>query len=106
MYKYRKKNIKSKTRDMLQSSMLKFSPFDYTDTGYLKHLAEQLNLRKAREASVALRKDMMESNNRSNYQNELDRLQSELHRPNLPYHTKEHLEKRVEQLRKLVFSWS
>ena len=59
MYKYRKKNIKSKTRDMLQSSMLKFSPFDYTDTGYLKHLAGQLNLRKGErgERSITQRYD-------------------------------------------------
>ena len=46
--------FKSTTRDMFQSSMLKFSPFDCTDTNYLSHLAEQLNLRKAREASIVL----------------------------------------------------
>ena len=104
MLKYKKMNTKSKTRDMLQSSMLKFSPFDYTDTGYLKHLAEQLNLRQARQASIALRKDMKDSNARSNYQNELDRLQMELHRPNLPVPTREHLEKRVSNLKKLIFA--
>ena len=52
MYKYRKKNIKSKTRDMLQSSMLKFSPFDYTDTNYLSHLAEQLNPERTGQTTV------------------------------------------------------
>lgn len=104
MLKYKKTNIKSKTRDMLQSSMLKFSPFDYTDTAYLKHLAEQLNLRQARQPSIALRKDMKDSNARSNYQNELDRLQMELHRPNLPVPTREHLEKRVSNLKQSIFA--
>ena len=74
------------------------------DNSYLEHLSKELKLRKAREASLLLRKDMIESNKRSNYQNELDRLNGEISRPNLPHNTIEHLNDRIKQLKNLVFA--
>ena len=77
----------------LQSSQIKYSPFDLKDNEYLKHLHEQMKLRISQEASVAFRKHIQEGHARANYQNELDRLTMELHRPNLSHSTLEHLHK-------------
>ena len=45
---------------------------------------------------------MIEGNKRANYQNEMDRLQGEIHRPRMAYSTREHLEERYKQLKKLM----
>ena len=44
---------------------------------------------------------MIESNNRANFQGEVDKIKRELERPNLPYRTKEELEKRLQGYRDL-----
>ena len=105
MYRHHKKNAKkNKGKIFLQSSQIKYSPFDVKDNEYLKHLHEQMKLRDSQEASVAFRKPIQEGHARANYQNELDRLTMELHRPNLPHSTLEHLQKRIEELNKLTFT--
>ena len=105
MYKFHKRNNKkNKGKIFLQSSQIKYSPFDLKDTEYLKHLHEQMKLRNSQEASVALRKKIDEGNKRANYVNELDRMMGELYRPNLPHTTKEHLNKWYEDTKKLIFT--
>ena len=104
MFKYQKRNAKSRLRAHLHKSPLNFSPFDLRDNSYLEHLHKELKLRNSREAMLTLRKDMIQANKRSNYQNEMDRLSGEISRPNLPYATKEHLEDRIKQLKNLVFT--
>ena len=105
MYRHHKKNAKkNKGKIFLQSSQIKYSPFDVKDNEYLKHLYERMKLRDSQEASVAFRKYIQEGHARANYQNELDRLIMELHRPNLPHSTLEHLQKRIEELKKLTFT--
>ena len=44
-----------------------------------------MKLRESYEASIPKRREILESNKRKNYQQELDRLTNELHRPNLPH---------------------
>lgn len=90
MFKYHKHNNKTGTKAHLHKFLIIFSPFDMRDTSYLEHLHKELKLRNAREGMVALRKDMIQANARSNYQNELDRLRGEVQRDNLPHNTKEH----------------
>ena len=90
MFKYHKHNNKTGTKAHLHKSLINFSPFDMRDTSYLEHLHKELKLRNAREGMVALRKDMIQANARSKYQNELDRLRGEVQRDNLPHNTKEH----------------
>ena len=105
MYRHHKKNAKKNIgKIFLQPSQIKYSPFDLKDNEYLKHLHEQMKLRNSQEASVAFRKHIQEGHARANYQNELDRLTMELHRPNLPHSTLEHLQKRIEELKKLTFT--
>ena len=79
-----------------------YSPFQMTDTRYLEHLREHQKLREAYEGSILKRNELLESNKRKNYQNELDRLMNELHRPNLPHSSVEHMDKRLHELMKLV----
>ena len=78
MFKYHKKNKKTGNRAHLQKSLLNYSPFDLRDTSYLEHLHKELKLRNAREAMLSLRNDMIESNNRANYQNEKERLENQI----------------------------
>ena len=100
MYKFHKRNnLKNKGKVFLQSSQIKYSPFDLKDNEYLKHLHEQMKLRNSQEASVAFRKHIQEGHARANYQNEVDRLTMELRRP---HSTKEHLKKRIDELDKLT----
>ena len=44
---------------------------------------------------------MIESNKRANFQGEVDKIKKELERPNLPFSTKEELEKRLAGYRQL-----
>ena len=87
----------------ISTSQKMYSPFQMQDTRYLEHLKHHMKLREAHEGSLLRRNELLESNKRQNYQLEIDRLMGELHRPNLPHPTKEHMEKRIEELKKLKF---
>ena len=100
-FKYHKKNAKAGNKVHLHKSPLNYNPFMLRDNSYLEHLQRQLKLRNSREASVSLRKDMIEANNRANFQGEVDKIKRELLRPNLPYSTKEELEHRLKGYREL-----
>ena len=60
-----------------------------------------MKLRETQEGSILKRSELLQSNKRQNYQLEMDRLMNELHRPNLPHATTEHVEKRIEELENL-----
>ena len=96
MFKYKKVNAKTGSKVHLHKSPLNYNPFMLRDTNYLEHLHKELKLRNSREAMTSLRKDMIESNNRANFQGEVDKFKRELERPNLPYATKEHLLQRLQ----------
>ena len=85
----------------ISTSQKMYSPFQMHDTRYLEHLHQKL--RDAYEGSILKRNELLESNKRKNYQNELDRLMNELHRPNLPHSSIQHMNKRIEELKKLIF---
>ena len=101
MYKRNAMNNKSTKRSNLHKTMMGFTPF-MSDTRWLEHLQKELKLRNAREGMVMMRKDMIEGNKRANYQNELDRIQNELYRPNLPHMSRQHMDERYKQLQKLI----
>ena len=105
--KYNKKLKKKQHPDdfkgfKISTATKQYSPFQMTDTRYLEHLREHQKLREAYEGSILKRNELLESNKRKNYQNELDRLMNELHRPNLPHSSVEHMDKRLHELMKLV----
>ena len=101
MLKYHKKNAKTGAKVHLHKSPLTYNPFMLRDTSFLEHLHKELKLRNTKEAMLSLRKDMIEANNRANFQGEVDKIKRELERPNLPYATKEHLEQRLQGYRQL-----
>ena len=101
MLKYHKKNAKVGNKVHLHKSPLTYNPFMLRDTNFLEHLHKELKLRNTKEAMLSLRKDMIEANNRANFQGEVDKIKRELERPNLPYATKEHLEQRLQGYRNL-----
>ena len=102
MFGYKKKsNNKKSNRSNLHTTMMNFTPF-MADTRYLEHLHKEMKLRSAREGMLQLRKDMLEGNKRANYQNEIDRIQNELHSLNLSHSSKEHLENYYSKLKKLM----
>ena len=74
------------------------------DTRYLEHLHQQAKLRNSRDTLLLKLKDYKESIERANYRNEKERLENEIDRPNILDSSKEHMKKRIEQLKKLEFS--
>ena len=85
----------------ISTATKQYSPFQVQDTRYLEHLREHQKLREAYEGSVLKRNELLESNKRKNYQNELDRLMNELYRPNLPHSSIQHMKKRLNELMNL-----
>ena len=74
------------------------------DTRYLEHLHQQAKLRNSRDTLLLKLKDYKESIERANYRNEKERLENEIDRPNILDSSKEHMKKRIEQLKKLEFT--
>ena len=103
MYSSKKQNQKPK-RAHLHTSPKNFSPFDMMDTRYLDHLHHQAKIRNSRDTLLMKLKDYKESIARANYRNEKERLENELDRPNILDSSKEHMKKRIEQLKKLEFT--
>ena len=102
MYSFKKKH--NNKRQHLHTSQKNHSPFDMMDTRYLEHLHQQAKTRNSRDTLMMKLKDYKESIARANYQNERQRLENELDRPNILDSSKEHMKKRIEQLKKLEFS--
>ena len=85
----------------ISTSTKQYSPFELQDTRYLEHLREHMKLRETYQGNLLKRNELLESNKRANYQNELDRLMNELYRPNLPHSSIEHMDKRLHELMNL-----
>ena len=85
----------------ISTSQKMYSPFELQDTRYLEHLKHHMKLREAHEGSLLRRNELLESNKRVNYLNEIDRLLNTLHKPNLPHSTIEHMKKRADELDKM-----
>ena len=103
MYSSRKKNNQKK-RPHLHTPSKTFSSFDMMDTRYLEHLHQQAKSRNSKETLLMKLKDYKESVQRVNYKNEIDRLRNELERPNLSDNTREQMQNRIAELRRLNFT--
>jgi len=99
MFHNKKKN--NNKRQRLHVSPKNFSPFDMTETRYLEHLHHQAKIRNSRDTLLMKLKDYKESIARANYCNERQRLENELDRPDILDSSKEHMEKRLKQLKEL-----
>ena len=56
----------------ISTSTKQYSSFELQDTRYLKHLRDHMKLRETYQGSLLKRNELLESNKRANYQNELD----------------------------------
>ena len=72
------------------------------DARHLTFLRDHMQPRESYEGSLLKRRELMESNKRKNYQQELDRQTNELHRLNLPRYSIEHMESRVKELKNMI----
>ena len=100
---HKKKNNKQK-RQHLHTSKANYNPFMMQDTRHLEHLHQQVKIRNSRDTLLMKLKDYQESVQRANHRNERERLENEIDRPNILDSSKEHMKKRIEQLKKLEFT--
>ena len=97
--KYKRKQHPDDIKGLKMSTSTKqYSPFEIQDTRCLEHLRDQMKLRESYESNLLKRRELLESNKRKIYQQELDRLTNELQRANLPHSSLEHMEKRIANL--------
>ena len=104
MYSHSQKKNQKPKRQHLHTSIANYHPFMMYDTRYLEHLHHQAKLRNSKDTLLLKFKDYKESIARANYRNEKERLENELDRPNILDSSKEHMKKRIEQLKKLEFT--
>ena len=64
--------------------------FKHQDTRYMKYLKEQLDRRETRDKLLSYRNDIVESNKRVNYRNQVERMENEIQRDNLNHNSLEH----------------
>ena len=81
-----------------------FGIFKHHDSRYMKYLKEQLDKRETRDKLLSYRNDIIESNKRVNYRNQIDRMNNEIQRDNLSHNSLEHLNHQINQFKKLTFT--
>ena len=68
---------------------------------WLKH---KLDERETRDKLISFRNDIIESNKRVNYRNQIDRMNNEIQRDNLNHNSLEHLQHQINQFKNLSFT--
>ena len=102
----KKKQITTNDRKQMSkpASGNNFGIFKHHDSRYMKYLKEQLDKRETRDKLLSYRNDIIESNKRVNYRNQIDRMNSEIQRDNLSHNSLEHLNHQINQFKKLTFT--
>jgi len=103
MYK-RKKQIPMKYRKQMSALTGKASGsgmFKHQDTAYVKYLKYQLERIETRDKLLSYTNDLREANERVNYRNQVDRMNNETQRDNLPFNTNEQLLRQRNQFKNL-----
>ena len=104
---YRKKQTTTNWRKQMNKAEGKATGtgvFNHQDTRYMKCLIEQLDRRETRDKLISVRNDIIESNKRVNYRNQIDKMNNEIQRDNLNHNTLEHLQHQINQFKNLSFS--
>ena len=102
----KKKQITTNDRKQMSkpASGNNFGIFKHHDSRYMKYLKEQLDKRERRDKLLSYRNDIIESNKRVNYRNQIDRMNNEIQRDNLSHNSLEHLNHQINQFKKLTFT--
>ena len=67
--------------------------FKHKETTYMKYLKDQLERNETRDKLLPYTNDLRQANERVNYRNQVDRMNSETQRDNLPFNTLEQLQR-------------
>ena len=67
-------------------------------------MREKRDRRETRDKLVSYRNDIIESNKRVNYRNQIERINNEIQRDNLNHNSLEHLQHQINQFRNLTFT--
>ena len=78
--------------------------FKHHDSRYMKYLKDQLDRRETRDKLLSYRNDIIESNKRVNYRNQVERMGNEIQRDNLNHNSLEHLQHQINQFKSLKFT--
>ena len=81
-----------------------FGIFKHQDTRYMKWLKDKLDRRETMGKLVSYRNDIIESNKRVNYRNQIERINNEIQRDNLNHNSLELLQHQINQFRNLTFT--
>ena len=102
----KKKQITTNDRKQMSkpASGNNFGIFKHHDSRYMKYLKEQLDKRERRDKLLSYRNDIIESNKRVNYRNQIDRMNNEIQRDNLSHNSLEHLNHQINHFKKLTFT--
>ena len=103
---YRKKQTTTHFRQKMNKPATgnNYGIFKHQDTRNMKWLKDELDRRETRDKLVSYRNDILESNKRVNYRNQLERLQNEIQRNNLNHNSLEHLNHQIHQFRNIQFT--
>ena len=103
---YRKKQTTTNFRQKMNKPATgnNYGIFKHQDTRYMKWLKDELDRRETRDKLVSYRNDILESNKRVIYRNQLERLQNEIQRNNLNHNSLEHLNHQIHQFRNIQFT--
>ena len=75
--------------------------FKHQDTAYVKWMKDQLDRIETRDKLLSYRNDIIQANERVNYRNQVDKMNNETQRDNLPFNTIEQLQRQRNQFRNL-----
>lgn len=78
--------------------------FKHYDTRYMAWLKRQLEERETRDKLLSYRNDIIQSNERVNYRNQVERMENEIQRDNLNHNSLEHLQHQINQFKNLKFT--
>ena len=100
----RKKQIPMKYTKQMSTMSGKASGsgiFKHQDTAYVKYLKDQLGRIETRDKLLSYRNDLIQATERVNDSNQVDRMNNETQRDNLPFNTIEQLQRQRNQFRNL-----
>ena len=103
---YRKKQTTTNYKEKMSKPATgnNYGIFKHYDTRYMKWLKHKLDERETRDKLISFRNDIIESNKRVNYRNQIDRMNNEIQRDNLNHNSLEHLQHQINQFKNLSFT--
>ena len=102
----KKKQITTNDRKQMseKSTGNDYGIFKHQDSRYIKWLKQKLDERETRDKLLSIRNEMVESNQRVNYRNQIERMEHEMQKDNLNHNSLEHLQHQINQFKHRKFT--